>query len=129
MADKKADRKADKRTAGEPVEVWLLEPGEGRPPFSFHGPLEYLPPDPPLAQVGDLILLPTNVTGDTKAQAFAWGGTLTPFKVVEREHVYFREKDEKVDPRKVKPARYVRSMILVRRLSQEEYAADPNPLL
>jgi hypothetical protein len=124
-----ARKTENKQTAGEPVEVWLLEPGEGRPPFSFHGPLEYLPPEPPHAQVGDIILLPRNVTGDTKAQSFAWGGTLTPFKVVEREHVYFRDKGEKVDPRKVKPARYVRSMILVRRLSQDEYAGDPNPLL
>ena len=43
--------------------------------------------------------------------------------------MYFRERDEKLDPRKVRPARYLRSMILVRRLSQEEYAADPNLLV
>ena len=69
--------------------------------------------------------MPRNVTGDTEEQAFAWAGTLTPFRVVEREHVYFRECDEKLDPRHVKPARYMRSMILVRRVSEEEYAADP----
>lgn len=112
-------------THGEPVEVWLLEPGGGRPSFSFHGPLEYLPPGPTLPHVGDIILLPGNITGDTKEQTFAWGGTLTPFKVVEREHVYFRKKNEKVDPMRVKTARYVRSMLLVRRLTPEEYAADP----
>jgi hypothetical protein len=123
-----ARKTESKPNAGEPVEVWVLEPGEGRPPFSFHGPLEFLPPAP-LAHVGDIILLPRSQTGDSKEQAFAWGGTLTPVKVVEREHVYFREKGEKVDPRKVKPARYVRSMLLVRRLTQEEYAGDPNPLI
>jgi len=109
----------------EVVQVWLLEPGRGRPSFSFEGPLEFLPPAPPLPQVGDLLLLPRNVTGDTEEQSFAWAGTLTPFRVVEREHVYFRESDEKLDPRNVKPARYMRSMILVRRVTEEEYAADP----
>ncbi len=111
----------------EPVEVWLQEPGQARPPFSFEGALEYLPPAPPLAQVGDVILLPRNVTGDTKAQAFAWGGTLTPFLVLQRVHAYHRKKGEKLDPRNVKPARYMRSMLMVRRLTEEEYdhSADP----
>ena len=109
----------------EVVEVWLLEPGGKRPPFSFDGALEYLPPAPPLPQVGDLLLLPRNVTGDTKEQAFAWAGKLSPFRVVEREHVYFRERGEKIDRRHVKPARYMRSLILVRRLTEEEFNANP----
>ena len=102
-----------------------LEPGGKRPPFTFDGALEYLPPAPPLPQVGDMLLLPRNVTGDTKEQAFAWGGKLSPFRVVEREHVYFRESDEKIDRRHVKPARYMRSLILVRRLTEEEFNANP----
>jgi hypothetical protein len=114
-----------KGSYSEVVEVWLWEPGSERPPFSFDGALEFLPPAPPLPQVGDLLLLPRNVTGDTKEQAFAWAGKLSPFRVVEREHVYFREPGETVDPRHVKPARYMRSIILVRRLTEEEFHADP----
>ena len=110
----------------EIIQVYLWEPGEGRPPFSFEpGALEYLPPDAPLPQVGETLLLPRSVTGDSEAQAFAWAGTVTPFRVVEREHVYFRESDEKFDTLNPKPARYVRTMICVRRLTQEEYSADP----
>lgn len=110
---------------GEPVQVWLWEPGRPRPSFSFEGALEYLPPESPLPLVGDLIYLPGNVTGDTAEQTFAWGGKLTPFRVVERVHAYFRERDERLDPRDVKPARYVRSMLAVRRLTKEEYRAGP----
>ena len=109
----------------ELVEVWLVEPGRGRPPFTLNGALEFLPPAPPLPQVGDLLLLPRNVTGDSAEQAFAWAGTLTPFRVVEREHVYFREKGEKLNPLSVKPARYLRSIVLVRRVTEEEFSADP----
>ncbi|HZL63633.1 MAG TPA: hypothetical protein VFD50_01635 [Thermoleophilia bacterium] len=61
----------------EPVEVYLVQPGEGRRPFSFEGAFEYLPPEAPLPEVGDLLLLPRNVTGDAKKQAFAWGSTST----------------------------------------------------
>jgi hypothetical protein len=113
---------------GELVAVWLQEEGQGKPAWGDHIPLEYLPPAPPLAQVGDVLLLPRNVTGDTKEQAFAWGGTFTPFRVIERTHAYSREKGEKLDPRNVTPARYMRSMLLVRRLTQDEYYADPQTL-
>ncbi len=110
----------------ELIEVYLAEPRQGRPPFSFEpGALEYLPPDAPLPQVGDLLLLPRGVTGDSEEQTFAWGGTVAPFRVVEREHVYFRASDEKLDPVNARPARYVRTMICVRRLTEEEYRADP----
>ena len=120
---KKAETPSRKNS--ELVEVWLVEPDQGRPPFTFEGALEFLPPDGPLPAVGDVILLPRSGTGDGKAQAFAWGATVTPFRVVEREHVYFRGTKEKRDPRNVKAARYVRSVISVRRLTPEEYAADP----
>ena len=113
---------------GEPVAVWLQEEGQGKPPWGDHIPLEYLPSGHPLPQLGDVLLLPRNVTGDSEEQAFAWGGTFTPFKVIERTHAYSREKDEKLDPRNVKPARYMRSMLLVRRLTKEEYDADPQTL-
>ena len=109
----------------EPVEVYLVQPGGGRRPFSFEGAFEYLPPEAPLPEVGDLLLLPRNVTGDAKKQAFAWGGTLAPFKVVERQHVYCREKSEKLEPTSPKPARYVKTVINVRRLTEEQFYADP----
>ena len=116
-----------KQAAGynEPVAVWLQEPGEGKPGWGDHVAFAYLPPAPPLAQVGDIILLPRSVTGDSADQAFAWGARLTPFKVIQRVHAYFREDGEKVDPRHIEPARYMRSMLLVRRLTQDEYDADP----
>jgi hypothetical protein len=125
---RKGSRKGDRR--GEPkrelIEVFLMEPGEGRPPFTHEpGALEFLPPDVPLPDVGDILLFPRKVTGDTKAQAFAWGDTVAPFMVVEREHLYFRDKAEKFTHIKPTPARYVRTVILVRRLTHEEYSADP----
>jgi hypothetical protein len=110
----------------ELIQVYLWEPGQGRPPFSFDpGALEYLPPDSPLPQVGDTILLPRKVTGDTKEQAFAWGGTLAAFRVIEVEHVYFRDRNEKFTLANPKPAQYVRTMIAVRRLTPEQFDADP----
>jgi hypothetical protein len=114
------------KARSELIQVYLWEPGQGRPPFSFEpGALEYLPPDAPLPHVGDTILLPRNVTGDSEGQAFAWGGTLAPFRVIEVEHVYFRESNEKLVPANPAPARYVRTMIAVRRLTQEQFDADP----
>lgn len=113
------------RAGRELVEVYVLEPGEGRPPFTFEGALEYLPPDAPLPAVGDVLLLPRNVTGDSEELTYAWGGTLAPFVVVEREHVYFRANGEKLDPLALKPARHMRTLVGVRRLSQEEFYAGP----
>ena len=114
------------RGKSELVEVWLVEPGQERPRFTFQpAQLEVLPPDAPLPAVGDLIVLPRRVTGDSKAQAFAWGRTLAPFRVVEREHVYFRTKNEKHDPADPKPAHFVKTLLYVRRLTEEEYVATP----
>ena len=114
------------KAKSELIQVYLWEEGQGRPPFSFEpGPLEYLPPDAPVPQVGDTLLLPRRVTGDSLEQAFAWGGTLAPFRVIEVEHVYFRESDEKFMPTDPKPARYVRTMIAVRRLTPEQFDAEP----
>lgn len=109
----------------EPIEVYLVEPGQGRPPFTFEGALEYLPADAPLPAVGDVILLPRHVTGDSKAQTFAWGGTLAPFRVIEREHVYYRDARKRFNRAEQKPARYVRTLLSVRRMSEAEYHADP----
>jgi hypothetical protein len=117
------------RGKGELVEVYLVDPDAGRPPFSFEGAFEYLPREAPLPQVGDLLMLPRNVTGDTKKQAFAWGGTLAAFQVVEREHVYFRPKGEKLDPTAPRPAHYVKTVINVRRLTEEQFFAAPGRAL
>jgi hypothetical protein len=118
--------KTDSTGKTDSVEVWLVEPGQGRPPFAFEPKqIEFLPADLPLPQAGDLVLLPRKVTGDSKAQTFAWGGTLAPFRVVEREHVYFRARNEKHDPANPKPAQFVRTLVYVRRLTAEEYGADP----
>ena len=108
-----------------PIEVWLWDPDQKRPPFGHKTtPLEYLPPDAPLPQVGDIIHLPRNVTGDTKKQAFGFGGTRTPFRVVERSQVYFRDKSEVVDPLDPRPAAYVKTTIHVKRLSPKEVYDD-----
>lgn len=106
------------KAGSELIDVYLVEPGQGRPPW---GPLEHLPPDAPMPQVGDLLLLPGSVTGDSKEQTYAWGGTLAPFRVIQREHVYFREPKEKFKPVNPKPARYVRTMVYVRRLTEDEF--------
>jgi hypothetical protein len=82
------------KPAPEPelIEVWLWDPSQKRPPFGHKTtPLEYLPADTPLPRAGDIIHLPRNVTGDTKKQAFGFGGTRTPFRVVECSFVYPRE--------------------------------------
>jgi hypothetical protein len=110
----------------ELVEVYEVEPGKGRPYFTYKpGAIEFLPADAPLPHPGDIILLPRNVTGDSEEQAYAWAGVLTPFRVVEREHLYVREGDEKHDPLDTRPARYLKSWILVRRVAEDDYAADP----
>ena len=107
------------------VEVWLSDPDQRRPPFGHETtPLEYLPPELPLPRPGDIIHLPRNVTGDTKKQAFGFGGTRTPFRVVECSWVYTRDKDEKFDPLHPKPARLVKTTIHVRRLTPKEMYDD-----
>lgn len=109
----------------EAIEVYLVEPGGGRPPFTFECALEYLPADAPLPAVGDVLLLPRQVTGDSKKQTFAWGGTLAPFRVVEREHVYYRDARKRFNRAEPKPATYVRTLLSVRRLTEDEFYADP----
>jgi hypothetical protein len=108
------------------IEVFEVEPGRGRPYYTYKpGILECLPLDAPLPLVDDIILLPSNVTGDNEEQAFLMSGMLTPFRVVEREHLYHRGPDEKHDPINTKPARYSKTWIFVQRVTKEEYAADP----
>ena len=88
------------------IEVWLSDPEHKRPPFGHETkPLEYLPDDGSAARAGDIIHLPRNVTGDTKKQAFEFGGTRTPFRVIECGHVYARDKGEVVDPMRSEPRR------------------------
>jgi hypothetical protein len=111
----------------ELVEVYLVEPGKGRPMFAYKtGALEFLPSDGPLPQVGDIIILPRAVTGDSEDNAFIMGGFGTPFRVVEREHLYSRGLNEKHDPIHTKPAKYLKSWIHVKRLSSDEYKKDPS---
>jgi len=120
-------RKKPRPSAGEPalIEVWLWDPDKQRPPFGHKTtPLEYLPADGPLPRPGDIIHLPRNVTGDTKKQAFGYGGTRTPFRVVECGHVYAREKGEKFDSLNPTPAVRVKTTMHVRRLSPKEVYDD-----
>jgi hypothetical protein len=114
--------------SSEPVETYLMEPGKGRPSFD-PGVLEYLPSDAPLPEVGDVILLPRSSTGDTREQAFGWAGTVTPFRVVEREHLYFRGDADTRDRLNPSPARYLKTLVLVRRLTAEEYYAEPGQVI
>jgi hypothetical protein len=107
------------------VEVWLWDTSKKRAPFAHAtNPLEYLPADAPLPRVGDIIHLPRNVTGDTKEQAFGYGGTRTPFRVKECSHIFAREKREKFDPLDPKPAVYVRTNIFVERLGPKDVYDD-----
>ena len=107
------------------VEVWLWDPSQKRPPFGHQTtPLEYLSADSPLPRAGDIVHLPRNVTGDTKKQAFGFGGTRTPFRVVECSHVYARDKNEKLDPAHPAPATYVKTTMHVKRLSPQEVYDD-----
>jgi hypothetical protein len=108
----------------ELVEVWLWEPDAKREPFAHESrPLEYIPAAP-LPRNGDIIHLPPNLTGDTTEQAFGYGGTRTPFRVMECSHVYSREKDEKLDVGSLMPAVYVKTLIFVERLSPKEFYDD-----
>ena len=107
------------------IEVWLWDPDQKRPPFGHKTvPLEYLPADAPLPRAGDIIHLPRNVTGDSKKQAFGFGGTRTPFRVVECGHVYARVRNEKVDPLHPTPAVHVKTTMHVKRLSPKEVYDD-----
>jgi hypothetical protein len=107
------------------IEVWLSDPDQKRPPFGHETmPLEYLPADGPLPRPGDIIHLPRNVTGDTKKQAFGFGGTRSPFRVVECSHVYHRDKGERFGPLDPKPAVYVKTTMHVRRLTPKEVYDD-----
>jgi hypothetical protein len=107
------------------IEVWLSDPDQKRPPFGHETtPLEYLSGSDPLPRPGDIIHLPRNVTGDTKKQAFGFGGTRTPFRVVECSFVYARDKGEKFDPLQPKPAVHVKTTVHVMRLSPKEVYDD-----
>ena len=103
------------------IEVWLWDPDQKRPPFGHKtAPIEYLSAADPLPRAGDIIHLPRNVTGDTKKQAFGFGGTRTPFRVIECGYVYARDKGEAVDPLEPTPALHVKTTIHVQRLSPTE---------
>lgn len=107
------------------IEVWLWDPDQKRPPFGHRTkPLEYLPADAPLPRAGDIIHLPMNVTGDTQKQAFGFGGTRTPFRVVECSFVYAREKGETFDSLNPLPAVHVTTTMHVKRLSPKEVYDD-----
>ncbi|HTX67690.1 MAG TPA: hypothetical protein VMH50_00885 [Thermoleophilia bacterium] len=109
----------------QPVEVWLWEPGEERKPFDHAAdPIEYLPADAPLPRTGDIVVLPPNLTGDDSRTAFAYGGTRTPYRVVECEHIYYRRKQEGHDPTRPRPAQHVKTLVFVRRMSEKEFYDD-----
>lgn len=107
------------------IEVYEIETGKGRAGYNHKpGALEFLPLDAPVPEVGDIILLPSVVTGDSEEQAFVMG-LLTPFRVIEREFLYFRSPDEKHDPFNTKSARYLKTWIHVRRVPETEYGKEP----
>ena len=108
------------------VEVYLVEPGRGRAGFTHKpGALEFLPADAPLPAVGDIILLPRQMTGDSEEEAYVMLGLLAPFRVVERELLFARAPNEKHDPSNTKPAEYRKAWIHVRRVPASEYEKDP----
>jgi hypothetical protein len=108
------------------TEVYEVEAGKGRAQFTFDSvPLQDLPAEAPLPQVGDIVLLSSSETGDSKDLAFVGGGMFTPFRVVEREHMLWRGGDEARDPQGAEPPNRSKCLIHVRRVSAEEYGADP----
>jgi hypothetical protein len=118
-------RKVKHEETPELVEVWLWDPSQKRPPFAHKTtPLEYLPADAQLPRVGDIMHLPRNVTGDTKKQAFTFGGTRTPFRVMECGHVYAREGGEEFDSLDPQPAVHVKTNLYVQRLTPKEFYDD-----
>lgn len=129
MEEKKEHNQSFQNDEPKMVEVFLAEPGTGRPGWSYKaGVLELLPANAPLPQVGDVILLPRNLTGDSDEQAFVALGALTPFLVVGREFMYFRGPNEILDELKPTPAQHSKTWIHVRRLTQAEYSQDPATL-
>ena len=89
------------RRSSEPVEAYLMEPGEGRPSF-----------DPGVLE----IFLRCAAAGGRRRSSPAeeqhrrysgtgvrLGGTVSPFRVVEREHLYFRGDAETRDPTQPEP--------------------------
>ena len=64
------------------------------------------------------------MTGDSREQAFGYGGTRTPFRVVECSFVYARDKGERFDPLHPRPAVHVKTTMHVRRLSPKEVYDD-----
>lgn len=110
----------------ELIAVYQIAPGEGRRAFSFHeDPIEYLPPEAPLPRVGDVLLLPFAAARMGGEPSPAWGGAVAPFVVVEVEHVYHRGSSKSLHLVNPKPARFVRIVINVRRLTDAEYDACP----
>ena len=107
------------------IEVYEITPGKGRAGYNYKpGVIECLPIDGPLPAVGDIILLPRNMSCSEDDQAYIMG-EIAPFRVVEREHAYIRSLDEEHDPINTKPARYMKTWIHVERIPKEEYAQDP----
>ena len=108
------------------IEVYEVIRGEGRAGYSRKaGVIECLPIDAPLPAVGDIIILPKNMSCSNDDEAYHMLGLVAPFRVVEREHSYYRSLDEEHDPINTKPARYMKTWIHVERIPKEEYARDP----
>ena len=111
--------------APDKIEVYEAEPGHGRPQYEYKpGALTFLAFDAPLPRAGDIILLSRGATGDTEEQAFIFGGGLAPFRVLDVEHLY-GDPEKGAAPGQPNPAPYLKSWVHVRRLTDEEYAADP----
>jgi hypothetical protein len=109
----------------ELVAVYQVTPGEARRSFSFHeDPIEYLPADAPLPRLGDVLLLPY-ASGRMGDASSAWAGAVAPFVVLEVEHVYHRGSHKDLDLVNPRPAKFVRIIINVRRLTDAEYLESP----
>lgn len=104
------------------TEVYECKPGLGRPYFTHKpGSIALLAADAPLPRIGDLINLPRAVTGDSEEQAFLLNGAGAPFRVLDVEHMYGEPPRDHPD----KGSPCLKAWIHVRRLTEDEYAADP----
>lgn len=106
------------------IEVYELKDGQGRPGFAYKdGALAFLQGE--LPNIGDIIFLSKDVTGDSEEQAYYMGGLAAPFRVVERELMYVAGAPVPNSIPSCKRGVFRKAWIHVKRLSEDEYEADP----
>lgn len=102
-------------TMPDAIEVYLAEPGAGRPAYASK------PRETMLCtimgdfrpRIGEVILLSTRQTGEEETKAYIMMGFGTAYRVLDVEHMIGID------------GVFTKTWIHVRRISEEEYAKDP----